>query len=62
MRAFVNALTAWRPPHAPTTRYPSDLSEEEWAILEPLLSRAEKRGRPPKWPARVRSQTPCSTC
>ena len=22
------------------------------AILEPLVSRAEKRGRPPKWPAR----------
>jgi transposase len=33
-------------------RYPSDLSDEEWAILEPLLSRPEKRGRPPKWPTR----------
>jgi hypothetical protein len=33
--------------HAATTRYPSDLSNEEWAILEPLLSSAEKRGRPP---------------
>ena len=33
-------------------RYPSDLSDEEWAILEPLLSRSERRGRPPKWPAR----------
>jgi putative transposase len=33
-------------------RYPSDLSDKEWALLEPLLSRAEKRGRPPKWPTR----------
>jgi putative transposase len=33
-------------------RYPSDLSDEEWIILEPLLSSAEKRGRPPKWPLR----------
>ncbi len=35
------------PPH-----YPSDLCDQEWAILEPLLSSAEKRGRPPKWPHR----------
>ncbi len=35
------------PPH-----YPSDLSDQEWAILEPLLSSAERRGRPPKWPQR----------
>ena len=33
-------------------RYPSDLSDQEWAILEPLLSSTEKRGRPPKWPLR----------
>ena len=36
----------------PPLRYPSDLSDEEWAILEPLLGRAERRGRPPRWPAR----------
>ena len=36
----------------PPPRYPSDLSDEEWAILEPLLSSAERRGRPPKWPLR----------
>jgi putative transposase len=36
----------------PPPRYPSDLSDEEWAILEALLSSAEKRGRPPKWPLR----------
>jgi putative transposase len=30
-------------------RYPSDLSDEEWAILKPLLGRSERRGRPPKW-------------
>ena len=33
-------------------RYPSDLSDEEWEILEPLLSTTEKRGRPPRWPSR----------
>ena len=36
----------------PQPCYPSDLSDQEWAILEPLLSSAEKRGRPPKWPHR----------
>ena len=36
----------------PPPRYPSDLSDEEWAILKPLLSRVERRGRPPRWPAR----------
>jgi putative transposase len=36
----------------PPPRYPSDLSDEEWAILQPLLASPEKRGRPPKWPAR----------
>jgi transposase len=36
----------------PTPRYPSDLSDREWAILEPLLSSAERRARPPKWPLR----------
>jgi putative transposase len=37
----------------PSPRYPSDLSDEEWTILEPVLSSAEKRGRPPKWPLRL---------
>lgn len=32
--------------------YPSDLSDEKWALLEPLLESAERRGRPPKRPAR----------
>jgi putative transposase len=32
--------------------YPSDLSDEEWALLEPLLASSERRGRPPKWSAR----------
>jgi len=36
----------------PPPRYPSDLSDEEWRILEPLLSSTEKRGRPPKWSQR----------
>src|SRR5215210_8602707 len=36
----------------PPPRYPSDLSDAEWGLLEPLLSTIEKRGRPPKWPTR----------
>ena len=28
--------------------YPSDLSDAEWALLEPLLASLERRGRPPK--------------
>ena len=32
--------------------YPSDLSDTEWALLEPLLASSERRGRPPKWSAR----------
>lgn len=38
----------------PRTRhpYPSDLTDQEWNLLEPLLASSERRGRPPKWPAR----------
>jgi putative transposase len=36
----------------PPLRYPSDLSDEGWAILEPLLSSPANRGLPPKWPLR----------
>ena len=38
----------------PCTRrpYPSDLSDAEWSMLEPLPASSERRGRPPKWPAR----------
>lgn len=32
--------------------YPSDLSDAEWALLEPLLASLERRGRPPKWSTR----------
>jgi putative transposase len=32
--------------------YPSDLSDEEWVLLRPLLASLERRGHPPKWPAR----------
>jgi transposase len=32
--------------------YPSDLTDQEWALLEPLLASSERRGRPPKWPAK----------
>ncbi len=38
----------------PRTRrpYPSDLTDQEWDLLAPLLASPERRGRPPKWPAR----------
>ena len=38
----------------PRTRrpYPSDLTDKEWTLLKPLLASPERRGRPPKWPAR----------
>jgi putative transposase len=38
----------------PRTRRPylPDLTEQEWELLEPLLESPERRGRPPKWPAR----------
>jgi transposase len=29
-------------------RYPSDLTDEEWAIIAPLFSKSEKRGRTPR--------------
>jgi putative transposase len=43
-----------RSPHVPHSLplTPSDLSDAEWALLEPLPVSAERRGRPPKWPAR----------
>src|ERR671913_215987 len=44
------------PPH-----YPSDLSDQEWAILEPLLSSAEKRGRVRRSGRTNTSRTPSST-
>ena len=32
--------------------YASDLSDDEWTIIEPLLQNAVKTGRPRKWPLR----------
>src|ERR671910_664045 len=32
--------------------YPSDLTDQEWELLEPLLESSERRARPPKWPTR----------
>jgi transposase len=29
-----------------------DLSDREWSVIEPLLPRGKKAGRPPKWPRR----------
>jgi putative transposase len=34
-------------------RYPTDLSDVEWATLEPLLPPPAPRGRPLKWPRRL---------
>ena len=36
-----------------TTTYPSDLRDEEWAILDPLIPRARKPGRPEKYSKRA---------
>ena len=33
-------------------RYGSDLTDAEWAILEPLLPAPSRTGRPPNWPMR----------
>jgi transposase len=30
-------------------RLPSDLTDAEWAVLEPLFARHSHRGRPPIW-------------
>ena len=34
-------------------RLPSDLTDKEWAVLEPLLPARSGRGRPPKWSYRA---------
>ena len=34
-------------------RYPTDLSDVEWAALEPLPLPPASRGRPLKWPRRL---------
>jgi transposase len=36
-----------------TKVYPSDLRDEEWAILDPLIPRARKAGRPEKYTKRA---------
>jgi transposase len=35
------------------SRYPSDLSDEQWALIEPLLPAPGRGGRPPKHPRRA---------
>jgi putative transposase len=37
----------------PAASYPSDLTDAEWARLEPLLPAAKPGGRPRKWPMRT---------
>jgi len=37
-------------------RYPTDLSDAEWAALEPLLPPPAPRGRPLKWPRRLMTE------
>jgi transposase len=38
----------------PTTKhYPSDLTDAEWALLDPLIPKARKAGRPEKHPKRA---------
>jgi putative transposase len=43
-----------------TSPYPSDLSDAEWALLEPLLESSERRGRRSSPPGAWRM--PSSTC
>src|SRR5215813_6665853 len=33
-------------------RFPTDLSDKEWAILEPLVPAVKPGGRPARWPRR----------
>lgn len=35
-----------------TPTYPSDLTDAQWEIIEPLLPLIKEPGRPPKWPRR----------
>lgn len=35
-----------------TPRYPSDLTDAEWALVDPLIPRARKLGRPQKYAKR----------
>ena len=35
-----------------TPRYPSDLTDAEWALLDPLIPRARKPGRPQQYAKR----------
>ncbi len=37
-------------------RHPTDLSDAEWAALEPLLPPPAPRGRPLKWPRRLMAE------
>jgi transposase len=37
---------------APPRLYPTDLSDAEWHILEPLIPAAKPGGRPPLWTRR----------
>jgi hypothetical protein len=42
-----------RPPcRSLDVRTPPTLADQEWDLLEPLLSSPVRRRRPPKWPAR----------
>ena len=40
----------------PDRPYPSDLSDAEWAVPEPLLPRPSRFGRPLKWPRRMMAE------
>ncbi len=33
-------------------RYETDLTDAEWAVVEPLMPKAKARGRPREWPVR----------
>lgn len=37
----------------PQPQYPSNLTDREWAVLQPLLPLPSRRGRPRRWPLRL---------
>lgn len=41
-----------QPRSTPTKRYPSDLTDAQWALVEPLLPEVKTGGRPEKHPRR----------
>ena len=48
--------SVWRQPSRNHLRYEADLTDAEWAVLEPLMPAPNPRGRPPAWPLREKGR------